>query len=98
MVTPIKAQNGFIPGELRDFPERARRLSDKLLISFHQACEQEDYEIAGQLLHVLESTVSYRSSSWDAKERRTATTVVAAYERLWHARHSGTPKRTAQIR
>jgi hypothetical protein len=31
-----------------------RRLSDKILIAFHQACDQGDFEVAERLLTVLE--------------------------------------------
>ena len=31
-----------------------RRLSDKILIAFHQACEQQDQETARQLLAILD--------------------------------------------
>src|SRR5580698_6222207 len=35
-------------------PRYSRRLSDKILIAFHHACDQGDFEAAEQLLHVLE--------------------------------------------
>ena len=35
-------------------PRQTRRLSDKILIAFHQACDQVDIEVAGELLNVLE--------------------------------------------
>ena len=31
-------------------PRHSRRLSDKILIAFHHACDQADYEVAEQLL------------------------------------------------
>lgn len=31
-----------------------RRLTDKILIAFHQACEQQDAQVAKQLLSVLD--------------------------------------------
>jgi hypothetical protein len=34
---------------------QARRLSDKILIAFHQACDQQDFEVAVRLLGVLET-------------------------------------------
>jgi hypothetical protein len=33
----------------------ARRLSDKILIAFHQACDQADFEVAERLLNILET-------------------------------------------
>jgi hypothetical protein len=35
-------------------PRYSRRLSDKILIAFHHACDQSDFEVAEQLLHILE--------------------------------------------
>ena len=35
-------------------PRYSRRLSDKILIAFHHACDQGDFEVAEQLLHILE--------------------------------------------
>ena len=32
-------------------PRYSRRLSDKILIAFHHACDQSDFEVAEQLLH-----------------------------------------------
>ena len=34
-------------------PRDTRRLSDKILIAFHQACDQGDFEVAEQLLHIF---------------------------------------------
>ena len=33
-------------------PRYSRRLSDKILLAFHHACDQGDYEIAEQLLRI----------------------------------------------
>ena len=71
-------------------PRYSRRLSDKILIAFHHACDQADFEVAEQLLHVLESLLTDRSSGSDGNRRRSIETLVAAHERLWHLRHAGT--------
>ena len=68
-------------------PRYSRRLSDKILIAFHHACDQGDYEVADQLLHVLEMMLRRRALSPDLNRRRTMDTLVAAHERLWHLRH-----------
>ena len=65
----------------------SRRLSDKVLIAFHQACDQAEYDIAEQLLHVLEAIVNKRQVAPDQNRRRTMDSLVAAHERLWHLRH-----------
>ncbi len=68
-------------------PRYSRRLSDKILIAFHHACDQGDYEIANQLLRVLEMLLTRRPLSPDANRRRTIESLVAAHERLWNLRH-----------
>jgi len=64
-----------------------RRLSDKILIAFHHACDQGDYEIAEQLLHILETMLTRRTVPPDANRRKSIESLVAAHERLWHLRH-----------
>jgi len=65
----------------------SRRLSDKILISFHQACDQADFEIAELLLQCLELLINRRPTTPDANRRRTMESLVAAHERLWYLRH-----------
>ena len=65
----------------------SRRLSDKILIAFHHACDQADYDIAEQLLHILENMLSRRTVAPDANRRKSIESLVAAHERLWHLRH-----------
>ena len=74
-------------------PRYSRRLSDKILIAFHQACDQADFEIAQQLLHSLELMLQRRPLVPDSNRRRTMESLVAAHERLWHLRHPGTEDR-----
>jgi hypothetical protein len=68
-------------------PRYSRRLSDKILIAFHQACDQADFEIAEQLLHILEMMLTRRPLTPDGNRRRSMESLVAAHERLWHLRH-----------
>jgi len=68
-------------------PRYSRRLSDKILIAFHQACDQSDFEIAEQLLHILEVMLKRRPLTADTNRRRSMESLVAAHERLWHLRH-----------
>lgn len=65
----------------------SRRLSDKILIAFHHACDQADYEVAEQLLRTLEVMLTRRPVSPDSNRRRNMESLVAAHERLWHLRH-----------
>ena len=71
-------------------PRQGRRLSDKMLIAFHQACDQGDFEVGEQLLRVLEMMLMRRPVLPDANRRRNIETLVAAHERLWHLRHPDT--------
>ena len=68
-------------------PRYTRRLSDKILIAFHHACDQGDYEVAEQLLHVLEMMLTRRPVSPDSNRRKNMESLVAAHERLWLLRH-----------
>jgi hypothetical protein len=61
-----------------------RRLTDKIFIAFNQACDQADYEVAAQLMSVLEVIVRRPAPKHD---RRFRESLIAAYERLWHLRH-----------
>lgn len=68
-------------------PRYSRRLSDKILIAFHHACDQGDYEVADELLRVLEMMLRRRVLSPDLNRRRSMDSLVAAHERLWYLRH-----------
>ena len=68
-------------------PRYTRRLSDKILIAFHHACDQSDFEIAEQLLRILEMLITRRPLTPDGNRRRSMESLVAAHERLWHLRH-----------
>jgi hypothetical protein len=87
-------------GRVEDDPEReggvagqqryTRRLSDKILIAFHHACDQADFEVAQQLLGVLEMMLTRRPLVPDGTRRRSMESLVAAYERLWYLKHPQT--------
>jgi hypothetical protein len=68
-------------------PRYMRRLSDKILIAFHQACDQHDFEVADELLRVLEMMLARVAEPAEGNRRRNVETLVAAYERLWHLQH-----------
>ena len=51
-------------------PRFTRRVSDKILLAFHTACDQGDYEVAGQLLRVLEEMLSRRMIPLAAERRK----------------------------
>jgi hypothetical protein len=56
-----------------------RRLSDKILLAFHAADDQDDYEIAEQLLLVLEKMLSRRMMSPTDERRKNIESLVAAH-------------------
>jgi hypothetical protein len=64
-----------------------RRLSDKILVAFHHACDQREIEVAKQLLEVLEFMANRPIGLPDRRYRRGIEGLVAAHERLWHIRH-----------
>lgn len=68
-------------------PRHTRRLSDKILIAFHHACDQGDFEVAEELLRILEMMLTRRSASPDTNRRKNLESLVAAHERLWLLRH-----------
>jgi hypothetical protein len=66
-----------------------RKLSDKVLTAFRQACAQCDYAVAEQLLHVLEMML-VRGPTTQEECRQDMEAVVAAHEWLWALRHPET--------
>jgi hypothetical protein len=85
-------QSELVRDEARDPtiapPQRySRRLSDKILIAFHHACDQSEFEVARQLLQVLEVLLTQRLVVPGRDQRRNRESLIAAHERLWHLRH-----------
>lgn len=70
-------------------PRYTRRLSDKILIAFHHACDQGDFEVADELLRVLEMMFTRRPTMPlpDSNRRKNMESLVAAHERLWLLKH-----------
>ncbi|NOG71977.1 hypothetical protein [Roseicella sp. DB1501] len=90
MVDEASDQDGMRDGGRGTAPRHSRRLSDKILIAFHHACDQSDYEVAEQLLRILEMMLTRRPASPDTNRRRNMESLVAAHERLWYLRHPET--------
>jgi hypothetical protein len=69
-------------------PHSGRRLSDKILIAFHHAGEQRDFEVAEQLLQVFEVMLARRPDPMapDRRRQQNRESLVAAYEWLWSQR------------
>ena len=68
-------------------PRHGRRLSDKILVAFHHACDAQDLTVAEQLLRTLEGTLTRRGVPAEQNRRKALENLVAAHERLWHLRH-----------
>ncbi len=64
-----------------------RRLSDKILVAFHHACDAQDLMVAEQLLKTLETMLTKRGVPAESNRRKSLESLVAAHERLWHLRH-----------
>ncbi len=60
-----------------------RRLSDKILVAFHHACDEGALDVAEHLLGVAEHVVAQLSGGATPERRRSRETLVAAHERLW---------------
>jgi hypothetical protein len=72
--------------EAATVPRQTRRLPDKILVAFHSACDQGDYEVAEGLLQILELMLTRRPLPPGGTRRRNMESLVAAHERLWHLR------------
>ncbi len=68
-------------------PRQGRRLSDKILVAFHHACDAQDLVVAEQLLKTLETMLTRRGVPSEQNRRKSLESLVAAHERLWHLRH-----------
>ncbi len=68
-------------------PRQGRRLSDKILVAFHQACDVTDLEVAESLLRTLEVMVTRKPLPHQSGRRRDMESLIAAHERLWWLRH-----------
>lgn len=76
--------------EAASYP-RGRRLSDKLLHLFHEACDQGRYDVARTLLSLVEMENNNSTLNDGQPNRRKALeNLVAAHERLWHIVHIDT--------
>ncbi len=71
------------------YPDRLfhRRLSDKLLIAFDQACAIGELTVAHELLCSLEGLFERPGRHADQDRRKNLENLVEAHERLWMLRH-----------
>ena len=59
-----------------------KRLSDKILVAFHLACDQREIDIASELLHVLEFMAVRLPPLPPSEVRRLDRSLIGAHERL----------------
>jgi hypothetical protein len=64
-------------------PRYTRRLSDRVALAFHQACDQSDVAVAKCLLEVLDFMMQRPPRVSEPGDRRAKENLVAAHERLW---------------
>ena len=83
-----RAEEGISRDTGSKAPRQGRRLSDKILVAFHHACDVSDFEVADTLLRTLELMLTRRPSAADLGRRRSMESLVAAHERLWNLRHA----------
>ena len=67
--------------------DQQRRLSDKILSAFHQACDHRDLEVAEQLLRALELALTAEGGAERVDQRQNMGAVVEAYARLGDLRN-----------
>ncbi len=78
---------GYEASNANAAPRQGRRLSDKILVAFHHACDAQDLIVAEQLLKTLEIMLTRRGVPAEQNRRKSLESLVAAHERLWHLRH-----------
>ena len=85
-MTPIMLTT--VPGE-SPMAFYQRRMSDKILIVFHQACENNDLEAAERLLQLLELLTMRGPRPETGNRRLNVDSLVSAHERLWQLNNPG---------
>jgi hypothetical protein len=75
------------PAKLPAMP--GRRLSDKILAAFDQACERREIEVAELLVRALELALTKVGGRGNVDKRHELGPVVEAYARLERLRGSG---------
>lgn len=69
-------------------PQPQRRLSDKILSAFNQACDRRELDVAELLLQALELTLTRVGGKGNLDQRQEMGPVVEAYARLKTLRDS----------
>ncbi|HEV2677756.1 MAG TPA: hypothetical protein VGV37_24710 [Aliidongia sp.] len=67
---------------MSELPQYTRRLSDKILMSFHQACEQRAVEVAALLIQALELALTKEGGLGKVDNRKNLEAVFEAFDKL----------------
>lgn len=67
---------------MSEMPQYTRRLSDKILMAFHQACEQRAIEVAGLLIQALELALTKEGGLGKVDNRKNLEAVFEAFDKL----------------
>ena len=67
---------------MSETPPYTRRLSDKILMAFHQACEQHAVEVAGLLIQALELALTKEGGPGKVDNRKDLEAVFQAFDKL----------------
>ena len=65
-----------------------RRLSDKILVAFHHACDVRDIQTAEELLGTLDRLIKRPTSAEGHNPRKVGETLIDANYRLWELRQN----------
>lgn len=66
-----------------------RRVSDKIMLAFEQACAQNELEVAHELLCLLEAMLEHPQTHGREDRRANIESLVGAHHRLWVLRQRG---------
>lgn len=96
MKVTVDAAVARVKNEGRTEAASTNQLLDWIVIAFNQACDQNDLDIAGRLLKLLELLAERRAPNLEGDRPRYVETISGAYGRLaqlldTHASHSGSP-------
>jgi hypothetical protein len=67
---------------MSDLPQHTRRLSDKILMAFNQACEQRAVEVAELLIRALELALTKEGGLGKTDNRKDLEAVFQAFDKL----------------
>jgi hypothetical protein len=67
-------------------PASGRRLSDKILAAFDQACERKELDVAELLVKALETTLTRIGGKGSVDQRQELGPVIEAYAKLQRLR------------